>query len=382
MNPRLAWMGPRRIGALAGLAPASAALVLFVVLGARPSPDVILSLTGITVLAVGAGAIVGPHAVGLFQSDLRAMVAYALLGTFVYLLVGTLASVWTEFATGGAPDLGALIARMAGQILYGLLFLPFWAGAVAPFGLAWVIAVRVLRRRAGLAPAGASAENASDAATNTRRISPRRMGLFAAAVIVAYGLFVAVLPLVLYNDPRPPWWIDRPIALFSLFAVPAVVAAIGALRGVGPLLAAAGVICLLQAYIAFSGVMIGFVVPAVVLLWAASAGSTMEMPPRRVAFMAGIIVIVMTVAAWVALLSLTEPRCWTGQQAADGTINRVEVPATDATLHGPIEVSSGGGGCSSAELTIQGMGVSAVLAIGAIAVAAAATSGGRKTDAA
>lgn len=56
-------------------------------------------------------------------------------------------------------------------------------------------------------------------------------------------------------------------------------------------------------------------------------------------------------------------------------------PATDTILYGISEIPSGGGGCGNAELTIQGIGVSAVLKIGAIASAAAAASVGRKAGA-
>lgn len=374
----IAWGGPRRIGALAGLASALVAVVFLVVLGASPSREAILWLAGITVWAVVAGWLVGPLAKGTVPADLMALGAYALVVSFGYLLVGAVGSVWTDPAATDASSLAALGARITSQLLYGLLFLPLWATFVAPFALAWSIALRVLRRRARLAPPDLQPSAASGRAGRLGAVRPRRLAFLAAAIILGYGLIVAVLPLVLYNDPRPPWWIDRPIALFSLFAVPAVVAAVGALRGIRPLLAAAGVLCFLQAYIAFSGVTIGFVVPGAVLLWAAGAGSTVEAPRRRISFFAGIMVVALTVAAWVSLFSQTEPRCWTGEQAADGTINMVEVPATDSTLHGPAEVPSGGGGCSSAEFTVQGMGLSAALAIGAIAVAAAATSGGRK----
>jgi hypothetical protein len=208
------------------------------------------------------------------------------------------------------------------------------------------------------------------------------MALVGAALILGYGLFVAMIPVIQDRGPTPPWSAYRPIALFGLFAVPAVVAAIGAVRRVRPLLIVAGVVCLLQAYIAFSGITIGFVVPAIVLLWLAGAGpwSTDEVPPSRSVLLTGIAVIGLTVAAWVSLFALTEPRCWAGVQAADGTITVVEVPATDAMLYGPTEIPPGGAGCGSAELTVQGMGVSAVLAIGAVALAATAAFTRRGAD--
>jgi hypothetical protein len=195
----------------------------------------------------------------------------------------------------------------------------------------------------------------------------RRLGLGMAALIVVYGLFVAAIPF-LQGDrfPAPPWALDRPLALAGLFAVPAVVAAFGSIRGVRPLLIAAGVLCFLQAFISFSGVTLGFVVPAVVLLALAGSAGRDGARRDRAAGLAGILIIVLTIAAWVSLFALTEPRCYVITRAADGTLVSTEVPATDAMLNGPAEIQGEGEGCSSAEPTIQGIGVSAVLAIGAV----------------
>ena len=209
----------------------------------------------------------------------------------------------------------------------------------------------------------------------------KRMALLGSAVILVYGLFVALLPFALYDDPRPPWWIYRPIALFGLFGVPAVVASIGAVRGSRSLLVAAGVLCLLQAYIAFSGVTIGFIVPAILLLVLGGSDSWPDAARvSRAVLLASVAVIVLTVGAWVSLFALTEPRCYVISRTAGGALVTTEVPATDRTMHGPIQIQGEGSGCSSAELTVEGMGMSAVLAIGAIAFAAVAASTRREPD--
>ena len=198
----------------------------------------------------------------------------------------------------------------------------------------------------------------------------RRLGVAMAAVIVVYGVLVAAIPF-LQGDrfPAAPWALYRPILLAALFAVPAVVAAIGAIRGLGPLLIAAGVLCFLQAFISFSGVTLGFVVPAIVLFALAGATRREGARPDNTTGLAGILVIVLTIAAWVSLFALTEPRCYVITRAADGTLVTTEVPATDAASSGPVEIQGEGEGCGSAELTLQGIGVSAVLAIGAVAIA-------------
>ena len=377
---RLAGVGPRGIGAIAGLAPALLAATLFIAFGSpAPTREFILPIVAITVIAVVAGWLVGPRARGSFRADLIALVTYAFVSALIYLPVAAVASAWTQTTTGGESNPTAPAWTVAGVLLYGLLYTPFLAGFVSPFALVWVAAVRVLRRGAPPIFPELTEPHEPGRPNRFRAVRPRRLALVTAAIILAYGLFVALIPLIQQDrGPTPPWAIERPIALFGLFAVPAVVAGIGALRGARPLLIAAGVVCLVQAYVSFSGVTLGFMVPAAVLLWlgAAQHWSAGERRASRATLVAVVAIIGLTIAAWVSLFALTEPRCWAGSQAADGTITVVEVPATNATLFGPSEIPSGGAGCSSAELTIQGMGVSAVLAIGAIALAAAAGSAG------
>ena len=206
----------------------------------------------------------------------------------------------------------------------------------------------------------------------------RNMVLMAALIVVAYSLFVALLQLVLYDEPRPPWWVDRPVALFGLLSLPAVVATIGAIRGTRPLVVVAGVLCLLQSFIALSGITLGFIVPALMFL---ALGTAERWPaaarPRRTTLAAAVAVVVMAVGAWTSLLGLTGPRCYSFSRQPDGSLVFTEVPATKMQLNGPAPIVGDGGGCGSGELTIQGMGVSAVLALGAIALATASGSSRR-----
>lgn len=189
-------------------------------------------------------------------------------------------------------------------------------------------------------------------------------------IVVAYSLLVALLPLVLHDEPRPPWWLGRPMALFGLLSLPAVIGGIGAMRGTRPMVVAAGVICLLQSFVAFSGITFGFIVPALMFL---PLGAAERWPqaarPRRTTLVAGIVVILLAAGAWTSLLMLTGPRCYSFSRQLDRSLIFTEVPATDTQLHGPARIIGDGGGCGSSELTVQGMGVSAVLAFGAIALA-------------
>jgi hypothetical protein len=370
MNPNLAGRDVRRIGALAGLAPAAAALVLLAALGASLSRDTFLWCALITIVALGGGWLIGPRVTGSIRSDLWAAVAYALVGSIVYVLVGTVMSIWTGPAAGIDLSPGGLPVRLVSQALYGFLYLPFLIGWLSPFGLIWVLAVRVVRRATGVPAAGMAARGVPGRVV-LGGISPRRMGLVAAALIAGYGLFVAWLPLLMYHEPRPPWATDRPVALFFLFSVPAWIAAIGAIRNRRLLLGAAGVICLAQSYVAFSLVTIGFVVPAIVLL-AGAAGDRWPDTARepRAALAASVIAIALTMAAWVATLGLTEEVCWTSTASPDGSLTYERVPVSDVMTVLPGQAASG---CDSGTLTVEGMGAGAVLAIGAVAIAAAST---------
>ncbi len=377
----LAGTHPRGIGAIAGLAPALMVLGLFVLVGSLPNREAVVWLVGITGWAIGVGWLIGPLARGSLRAELGALIAYALATSGAYLLVGSVLSIWTESSRDGSVDLVALGGQVASRLLYGLLYLPFYAGFASPLAGVWVLAVRALRRRAGLDTPRRSSTSRAGGIGQIEAIRWRRIALISAAIVIVYGLFVAILPLILYQDPRPPWWMNRPIALFSLFSVPAAVAVIGARCHARPLLVTAGIMCLFQSYIAFSGVTLGFLVPAIALLWAAGAMTASDIRPTgRAGWIAGFAVIALTVAAWAAVLGMTEPRCWSGEQAVDGTITITEVPASDAELHGSVAVSSGGSGCSSAELTIQGMSIGAIVAIGAVAVAAASTAGGHEGE--
>lgn len=356
---------------MAGLAPAALVAVLFVGTGSVAMPDSAIVLGGITVAAMTVGWIVAPLATGSLRADLNAVIAYALVAGLPYLVGGSLRT-YLETTAGAAPDVLGGARAVAGQFLYGLFYLPLWAAFLTPFAVVWVVAVRVLRRRSRLPRPEPVPSIRSGRFDGLEAIRLRRVGLAAAAIILGYGLFVAVLPLVLYEDAwRPPWWIYRPVTLFGLFAVPAAVGAIGAVRGVRPLLIAAGVICLLQAFIAFSGVTVGFVVPGIVLLLlGAGEKRPDDAPPRRATMFAGIAVVALTIGAWVSFLGLTEPRCYQVSRAGDGSLMYREVPATDSEINGPTLIAGEGGGCGSAELTAQGMGGSATLAIGAIVLAA------------
>lgn len=136
-------MGPRPIGALAGLAPAMLMIGYYVVTGG----PITSGLAAIAAVAVAAGWLVGPMLRGSLREALIAMVAYFMVGYLLHLALGAVLSMWGDVPGGPMGDPGAAIGALAGRILVGLVYLPVWAFFLAPVALVWVVAVRAIRGR-------------------------------------------------------------------------------------------------------------------------------------------------------------------------------------------------------------------------------------------
>ncbi len=204
---------------------------------------------------------------------------------------------------------------------------------------------------------------------------PRRLGLGAAAIIAGYALVVAAIfaNATVTDELRPPEVVPSPIRLALLFLLPAVVAAVGAILQSRPILIAAGVLCLAQSFVAFSGVTIPFVVPAIVLI-ALGARDDGTGSSRR-AKVGGVIVVLLGFAMWVAPFTATQTTCWVAETGSDGAIVYRQVPAAESL--GPAGVAAG---CGGGVVTVYGVALAAVSWIGAVAVAAFASSAPLPSD--
>ena len=205
---------------------------------------------------------------------------------------------------------------------------------------------------------------------------PRRLGLAATAIIAGYALVVAAISAnAAAGELQAQETVPAPIRLAVLLLLPAFVAAIGALRRSRPILIAAGVLCLAQSWVSFSGVTIPFVVPAFLLLALGARSDGTKASGR--AKVGGVLVVILGFAMWVAPFSMTETTCWVVETGADGTLNSRQVPETETQTLGPTDVAAG---CGGGAVTTQGVALAALFWIGAVAVAAFASSASPAPD--
>ena len=130
-------------GALAGLTPAGAVGVLFLVSGSEASAgQIALSLGLVTLIATSAGWLAGPLAVG----DRRFLVP--VLGYAIALIATTVAISLVQAAgdvvSGTGLDPIAIVGAVAGRVIYGVASITYLSIPAIVLGAAWTIAARGL----------------------------------------------------------------------------------------------------------------------------------------------------------------------------------------------------------------------------------------------
>ncbi len=252
----------------------------------------------------------------------------------------------------------------------------------------------------------------------------RHLGELSAAGTVALALGLGLVASAAgQSDLGPPETVPRGVALALLFSTPGLIGFLGARSARPALLFAAGILCALQSIVAFSGITLVFLLPALGFLRTATPGR--ESPsgevapgarfrPSRIVLLVALAIpvallvvrfggvfavvalvvaagvagpararlggarsvlpgaVVMTVlvglgvAAAVALFATTEEVCWILR--SDGSYVRVP-SATTMTLRD----GEAAGGCDGGELTTRGALLSGGLAGTAVIVALAAS---------
>jgi hypothetical protein len=244
---------------------------------------------------------------------------------------------------------------------------------------------------------------------------------------VMAGLCAAGLGFVAAANQTPglPAPVPWPIVLAALLGTPPLIGALGAVSGRRSLLFAAGILCLVQSILAFSGVTLVFLVPALVFLRAASTPTSTTREPVRpirlialvalaipVALLAvlnlgifgivglvglaalvpalnrtaprvdprealiGIAVIGLVLAAMYTTFANTEMICWNARSTPTGIVYE-RIPAQES---GVISADSGivSSGCAGGQPTIEGLALTGVFLVGAIAIAVQAARGAER----
>jgi hypothetical protein len=185
--------------------------------------------------------------------------------------------------------------------------------------------------------------------------------------VVVLGLAVALSFFIGYQlrDPGPPEDIPRAIAIPALYATMGLLAIIGGLQRRPASVVAAGVLCLAGTILSIAT--IEFALPGILLIL---FGLRLQARPaqRRPEALIAAAAVLLVVSAAVALLAMTEARCWqaTGSPA-NPTYALIQCTSQAGLVAGGQTFASG---FDSGELTIGGGLVEAVLLLGALALTA------------
>jgi hypothetical protein len=237
------------------------------------------------------------------------------------------------------------------------------------------------------------------------------------------ALCAASLGLLTASNQTPglPSEVPWPLLFGAILATPALIGGLGATSGRRSLLFAAGILCGVQSVLSFSGVTLVFLVPALLFLRAASTATSSPREPVRpirlvalvalaipVALLAvlnlgifgivglvglaalvpalnrrtaprvdprealiGIAVIGFVLAAMYSTFANTETVCWNAR-STPGRIVYERIPAQES---GVISAESGivSSGCAGGQPTIEGLALTGVFLVGAIAIAVQAS---------
>jgi hypothetical protein len=248
----------------------------------------------------------------------------------------------------------------------------------------------------------------------------RRLAWLASGVVVVASAAIWLLVQQQNDGLNPPDPMPRALASAVLLGTPGVIGAFGVASQRRTVLVAAGILCLFQSLISFSGVTLIYLVPGIAFLRAASAGAGQ---PRRgpirprglllaavvslpiavivilvlgafgallLALIAGLLasgrpvrprpaisrpeaargaaVVLLVIAAWAASLMLTKTTCWVAHGVVGGELVWERIMPTDTLSLGPGIVA---GTCASGTPTPLGVALGALLLAVSLVVAGA-----------
>ncbi len=251
----------------------------------------------------------------------------------------------------------------------------------------------------------------------------RLIAFMSGLAVMAFALAILVLARS-QGGQEPPQAESRGLASVVLLATPGLIGWIGAWTRRPTVVVAAGVLCLLQSVVAFSGVTLVYLLPAVgflraatdlggssprprpvllllgailavpiavavvlstgilgVLLLAAIAGVAASRSGRRQrpslttgGAARGVAIVVLVVSAWLATFAATETTCWVGRTEPDGAMTWEQIPVTTTLV---VEADATVSTCASGQPTSVALVVASLLVVAALGAAALPVEGNR-----
>ena len=193
----------------------------------------------------------------------------------------------------------------------------------------------------------------------------RTFGLAAAGGVAAVATIVFVVGSQSGGDIGPPETVPRGLVLGLLVSVPALIGLLGVVRRDPVLLIAAAGASLGAGLTLASIVTLPLVIPALLFVLSAVGGTA---PARRATWIVAVAITGLSLGALVGLVANTETQCWVAYPSGDGYVYR-QVPEGETQQQMSGAGQPVGGGCDGGALTVRGIGLAGVLAIGSITLA-------------
>ena len=196
--------------------------------------------------------------------------------------------------------------------------------------------------------------------------------LSGAVQIIFAALLGGVSALAGGDSPEFP---PRGLVLFAVYAIPGIVGLLGVAGRRPALLLAAAAASTVGSVLAFSGVTLIFLVPAILFLYGAirlapvppTAASRSALGILAGSILAAVLMVLMIGAGASALL-VTDERCWTTYQTPGG-VRHEPAPYTTGEMQVPTGALSFS--CSTGVISARGVGLAGLLGAGALALAIA-----------
>jgi hypothetical protein len=202
------------------------------------------------------------------------------------------------------------------------------------------------------------------------------VGRLASATQLIFAALLGSVPFLsgLANSVTTPDIVPRGLVIWALFSLPGLVGLIAVRERRPALLLAAGAASGFGSIIAFSGVTLIFLVPATMFVTAGLrlgarrfvAGDTAISIGTLAQIGLAIGVLVLIVGSGISALLTTESGCWTTYRTPTGV--RTE-PGPYSTGEMVIPEGAESSGCTNGLLSARGVGLGALLGLGALALA-------------